>query len=92
MEEMHATVSGRVQGVMYRDFARRAALWLGLTGYVRNRADGRVDVVAQGERAALESLLKRLRRGPLFARIDAVDVAWQTSSELHDTFAIVPSI
>ncbi|MFA6111192.1 MAG: acylphosphatase [Candidatus Latescibacterota bacterium] len=57
-------VSGRVQGVGYRYFAQRQATSLGLAGYVRNLPDGEVEVVAQGERSALDSLVEELRRGP----------------------------
>jgi acylphosphatase len=68
-------VSGWVQGVGYRAYARRAATELGLAGYARNLSDGRVEVVAQGPAASLAELEQRLRRGPSMARVEAVQAA-----------------
>ncbi|MGC3997869.1 MAG: acylphosphatase [Anaeromyxobacter sp.] len=69
-------VSGRVQGVGFRwstvDEARR----LGLDGWVRNLPDGRVEAEAEGERPAVEALLRFLQRGPPGARVDDVEVRW----------------
>lgn len=89
--ECRALVSGRVQMVMYRDFARRSAARLGIRGTVRNLRDGQVEVVAQGERGALERFLKRLRRGSLLSRVERVDVEWREPSQQFDTFRIVYS-
>lgn len=69
-------VTGRVQGVGYRAFVRRHALDLGLSGQVENLADGRVEVVVEGPRLDLEHLLMHLRRGPVHATVDGLDVAW----------------
>jgi acylphosphatase len=57
-------VSGRVQGVGYRYFTRKKALELGLSGYAENLSDGRVEVVAEGEKTDLELLIHHLRQGP----------------------------
>lgn len=73
---MHALVNGRVQGVGFRFFVLREARRLGLIGLVRNLPDGRVEVFAQGEREALSDLVARMERGPLFSRVDSVDVKW----------------
>jgi len=62
-------VTGRVQGVGYRRFVEREAGGLGLGGFARNLPDGRVEVVAQGDAAALAALEERLRRGPPLARV-----------------------
>ncbi|TMD54260.1 MAG: acylphosphatase, partial [Chloroflexi bacterium] len=64
LEELHAYVHGRVQGVGFRYFVAQKAQSLGLRGYVRNEYDGSVEVLAQGPRPALEHLLTYLRRGP----------------------------
>lgn len=69
-------VSGRVQGVFFRDNTRRWAAALGLTGWVRNLWDGRVEAVAEGEREKVEELIDRLRTGPPLARVESVDVTW----------------
>ena len=74
---MHAFVSGRVQGVFFRDFTRNAANSLRLNGWVRNTRDGRVEVVAEGEKDALVKLAERLKRGPTYARVDSVEVEWE---------------
>jgi len=76
-ERLRAIVRGRVQGVGFRYFTQREANALGLTGYVRNRWDGSVEVVAEGPRQALERLLARLRVGPRSAYVQGVSVEWQ---------------
>ncbi len=65
-------VEGRVQGVSYRAAARAQALAFGLTGHARNLADGRVEVVACGDAAAVDALERWLWQGPPAARVDAV--------------------
>jgi acylphosphatase len=66
-------VQGRVQGVGYRYFVLRQADTLGLTGFARNRPDGAVEVVAEGSDTALADLEARLREGPAFAEVTAVE-------------------
>lgn len=90
MKELHAIVRGRVQLVMFRDFSQRSARKLGLRGFVRNRDDGSVEILAQGPQAALEKLIGLLHKGPLLSRVDRVDTEWideQKSS--FDSFSIV---
>ena len=65
-------VSGTVQGVGYRYFAQRAALRLGMTGYVKNLGDGRVEVYAIGTMVQLVTLKQDLERGPRAASVDEV--------------------
>ena len=67
------TVHGRVQGVGFRYFAARAARDLGLSGYVRNRADGTVEVCACGNPARLERLKALLAQGPRWASVDRIE-------------------
>jgi acylphosphatase len=67
-------VSGRVQGVFFRDTCERVANGLGVNGWVRNRPDGTVEVVAEGARAGVDDLLAWCRTGPPRARVDRVDV------------------
>ena len=68
-------VQGRVQGVGYRYFVRRQAETLGVTGYARNRPDGTVEVVAEGDESSLRDFEERLRSGPDFASVSGVDRA-----------------
>ena len=77
-----ALISGRVQGVNFRNFVRRLARDAGLTGYAENLSDGRVEVVAEGPKAELTALLHQLRRGPTYAEVSAVDVTWGEVSGL----------
>ncbi|MNC86234.1 Acylphosphatase [compost metagenome] len=67
-------ISGRVQGVGYRDALRRQALACGLAGWVRNRHDGTVEALLQGDAGRVEELIAWARRGPPAARVDRVDV------------------
>jgi acylphosphatase len=81
MKRLQAVVSGRVQGVGFREFVRHEAATRGICGYVRNSDDGRrVEVVAEGEASALEDLLQALRSGPRFARVDDVDTEFSEAS------------
>jgi len=70
-------VSGRVQGVFFRDHTRTWAGSLGITGWVRNLRDGRVEVLAEGESEKIEALIARLNEGPPLALVETVDVAWE---------------
>jgi acylphosphatase len=70
---MHCIVSGRVQGVWFRASARDVARHLGLTGWVRNLPDGRVELVACGAPPQLEALREWLHAGPDLARVETVE-------------------
>ncbi|OYT62312.1 MAG: acylphosphatase [Thermofilum sp. ex4484_15] len=69
-------ISGIVQGVGFRFFTLRVARKLGVKGYVRNLPDGRVEVVAEGDKEALMKLLKEVRKGPPLALVEEVNVEW----------------
>jgi len=69
-------VSGRVQAVGYRMYARRCANDLGVTGFAQNLSDGRVKVVASGPEKRIGELLEKLRRGPRFAAVRNVEIRW----------------
>jgi len=88
VDELHAIVSGDVQGVGFRFFARRAANQLGLSGFVRNLCDGTVEVVAQGDRGRLEQFARRIRQGPSAAVVDKVDLRWQLAESKYGQFEI----
>lgn len=74
MDKLHVFVSGRVQGVFFRAWTRNQAQRLGLSGWVRNVSDGRVEVMAQGEDGALRAFQELLGEGPPLSRVDAVMV------------------
>ena len=74
-------VSGRVQGVFYRASAQQRAQQLGLSGWVRNLADGGVEVYACGEPSQLEALCHWLHQGPELANVESIDC---TDCEVED--------
>ena len=80
---------GRVQLVMYRDFAARTARRLGIAGTVRNLPDGAVEIVAQGAPAALAAYLERLRRGSLLSKVEHVDTEWREPTGVLEDFTIL---
>ena len=88
VERLEITVHGRVQGVAFRWFTRNKALALGLTGWVRNRADGSVQILAEGRRQDLEEFREWTARGPDHARVARQDVAWSGASGKFDDFSI----
>jgi acylphosphatase len=81
MARVHVYVSGIVQGVCYRDFTQRQAERLGLTGWVRNLRDSRVEAVAEGGREDVERWLDLLRQGPPSARVSGVEAIWDVAQE-----------
>lgn len=85
---MHASVKGNVQGVGFRAFVQHWAVQLGLTGWVRNRWDGSVEVMAEGNRKNLEELVAILRRGPRSSSVQQVEVEWLSSSDEFSNFSI----
>jgi acylphosphatase len=84
----HCFVEGRVQGVFFRDSTRRRARALGLAGWVRNLPDGRVEVLAEGEREEVATLVAWLHDGPEFARVERVDATWDAATGEFADFAV----
>ena len=68
------TITGRVQGVGFRYFTEAAAAREGIGGWVRNTADGRVEVLAEGDREAVERFERQIRHGPAHARVEEFEV------------------
>ncbi|UCF66999.1 MAG: acylphosphatase [Acidobacteriota bacterium] len=85
---LRGIVHGRVQGVYFRAWTREQAQLLGLAGWVRNRHDGTVEVLAQGESAALETFESKLQQGPHAARVDRVEVEYVDSELERSGFEI----
>ena len=88
MKEIVAIVRGRVQLVMYRDFACRKARRMGLQGYVKNLPDGTVEVVAQGKEGHLHKYIDLLQKGSLLSRVENVEVQWREPSMNFGNFSI----
>ncbi|MEN3010505.1 MAG: acylphosphatase [Candidatus Bipolaricaulaceae bacterium] len=77
MKRVHLFVSGRVQGVFFRAHTRDLAQRLGLTGFVRNLPDGRVEVVAEGPEEKLQELIAFCHQGPPLAHVTGVELRWE---------------
>ena len=90
-DEVECKIYGRVQGVMFRDFACRGGRKLGLKGEVRNFEDGSVWVVAQGKKGALEKFISTLERGSLFSRVEKVETRWGRPIHSIEGFRIIYS-
>ena len=71
-KRIHATVKGKVQRVFYREFVRREAETLGVSGFARNLKDGNVEIVAEGEEKQLKEFERKFRKGPLMAFVTDV--------------------
>ena len=87
-KRIHATVKGKVQGVFYREFVRREAEALGVSGFARNLKDGTVEIVAEGEEKQLKEFEKKFRKGPLMAFITDVDLKEEHATGEFDGFDI----
>ena len=74
MKCVHLIVSGRVQGVFFRDNTRRKALELGLRGYAKNLQDGNVEVVAQGDEIKIYELIEFIKKGPGIAKVENIKI------------------
>ncbi len=85
---LHLRISGRVQGVFYRASTQREARSLGLQGWVRNLPDGRVELVAEGPRPALEALVHWCGDGPSAAEVTGLEEAWGEATGTFSAFTI----
>ena len=88
LARLHATVNGRVQGVGFRMATQKQAHALGLVGWVANRMDGSVEVVAEGPRPQLQKFLGWLYDGPPGARVREVQAAWQSPASNLSGFQV----
>lgn len=82
-------VRGRVQGVYFRASAQREARQLGLTGWVKNRNDGSVEMVVEGEEDQVKDFLAWAQTGPSTARVDKVETRWRSYTGEYPNFRIV---
>ncbi len=85
------TITGRVQGVGFRDWALATALRLGLTGWVRNRSDGAVEALIVGDEERVGQMIQACRRGPPLARVDEIDVDPVDLDILPEGFSRLPT-
>jgi acylphosphatase len=85
----HVVITGRVQGVAFRMETQWTAERIGVQGWVRNRRDGTVEAVLEGEPARVAEMLQWCRRGPALARVDGVDIHWEDFVGEFKAFRIV---
>lgn len=87
--QKHLKIKGRVQGVGFRYFTVKQAEDLGLTGWVKNIADGSVDVVIEGSKKQIEQMISRLHKGPVSARVsDVIEIKQKEAQENYTTFSV----
>jgi acylphosphatase len=84
----HIFVSGRVQGVFFRQNTLEKAKTLGLKGWVRNTQDGRVEAVFEGEKEKVEKILEWVKSGPPLARVENVEIRFEDFKGEFDDFEI----
>lgn len=89
LKQLHLHVRGRVQGVYFRASAQREARRLGLSGWVKNRPDGSVEILAEGEELSIRELHGWAQKGPSAARVDRVDTRWRGFTGEYSDFRIV---
>ncbi len=70
------TLKGKVQGVFFRDFAKQNANKLGLGGYAKNLRNGNLEIVVQGEESKIKQYIQLCRGGPIFAKVEGVDIEY----------------
>lgn len=91
IKTVHILVDGHVQGVGFRFFVQQVAQELSLTGWVRNRHDDRVEILAQGEEANLFRLIEMVRLGPPSATVTSVETDWLLEAIQYTRFSIAPT-
>jgi acylphosphatase len=89
LKQVQLFVRGRVQGVFFRASTQREAKRLGLTGWVKNRPDGGVELLAEGEEEQLKDLIGWANRGPSAARVERVDTRWRSFTGDFSDFRIL---
>ena len=76
-ERVHLFISGKVQGVFFRLNTKKKAKELGISGWVKNLSDGRVEILVEGVKEKIEELIKWAQKGPLFAKVDGLEIERQ---------------
>jgi acylphosphatase len=87
---VHIFISGEVQGVAFRYYTQDKARALGLTGWIRNLPDGRVEAVFEGSKQKIKEILQWIKQGPELARVINLVVKWEEHKDGWDSFEIRP--
>jgi acylphosphatase len=90
-ESIHLIIEGRVQGVGFRYFIKDLANSLSITGWVRNLQEGKVEILAEGDKSDLQFLIDQARTGPRGSLVSNVHVEWLPPTGKHQFFMIAPS-
>ncbi|MBN1957078.1 MAG: acylphosphatase [Desulfuromonadales bacterium] len=85
----HLLINGRVQGVWFRQSTRNKAQQQAVTGWCRNNPSGSVEVVLEGDKAAVLKVIEWCRQGPELARVDSIDISWESPLEEFSDFRIL---
>lgn len=86
--QFYVLIGGKVQGVGFRNFTQRNATRLGVNGYAKNLANGKVEVVAEADKAQLDALVALLRQGPRYARVDSLEIDERPFTGEYKSFGI----
>ncbi len=81
-------ISGRVQGVFFRESAKKQANKLGIFGWIKNLRDGRVEAVFEGKKEKVDKILKWVKQGPLLAKVEKTDIFFENYQKEFDSFEI----
>jgi len=82
-------LSGKVQGVFFRNFAKQNANKLGIVGYAKNIGDGKMEILAEGEERKIEEFVKLCKKGPMMAHVTSLDMTEETVvPDEHEYFDI----
>ncbi len=86
---VHIFISGKVQGVFFRDSTKTRAKELGVSGWVRNLPDGRVEAVLEGQKEIVEEMVEWCRKGPEYARVTGMEVIEENYKNEFDNFSLL---
>jgi acylphosphatase len=84
----HVFIQGSVQGVFYRSWTHKTALELGLTGFVKNLEDGRVEALFEGEKSKVEEMIEKCKSGSNASNVKHIDVVWEEPKRDYSDFVI----
>ncbi|MCD6094796.1 acylphosphatase [bacterium] len=88
MRRAHVFIKGRVQGVFFRQGTYEKAMELGISGWVRNLPDGRVEAVFEGEEEKVNKIIQWAKEGPPIAEVEEIDIKWEKPTGEFDGFQI----
>lgn len=88
MEQVHLIIAGYVQGVGFRHFVKREARRRGITGWVKNREDGAVEALFQGDKKSLTGAITLCRKGPFLSEVKDIKITWGKQEEVYTAFDV----